>query len=349
MNKTTQSFVISYLALALVLGTSHACDDPPEKLKPWLGPQNWVRDADAPVLPLGKKGDFDDTHIFAPTVARDKQQFLLWYCGSQGFAHDLAPTRTRDERVFRLGLAKSEDGIQFQRHDRSLFELPTPKRSIVTPTMLRDANGNLLREKGKIRMWFTAATLGGGGEPHSLHQATSKDGLEWTDLSDVQISRAYCPSVIKSDDGYRLWYTEPGRYPWNIRHATSLDGQSWQIHEKPVLTVSQPWEHDLQIYPCVLHIDGIYLMWYSSYLAKDHLQTAIGFAASLDGITWYKHPQNPILRPMPERDWESHYVSSHSVMRLDDGRFRIWYSSRKAPPFHNLYYAINTALWNGPD
>lgn len=143
-----------------------------------------------------------------------------------------------------------------------------------------------------------------------------------------------------------LWYTEPGRYPWVIRHATSPDGSTWTVTEQPVLTISQPWEHDLQIYPCVLHVDGVYLMWYASYLEKNHETTAIGFAVSTDGITWHKHPQNPVLRPDPGRPWESHYVSSHSVLQLDDGRFRIWYASRKAPPFQNLYFAINTAVWD---
>jgi hypothetical protein len=33
---------------------------------------------------------------------------------------------------------------------------------------------------------------------------------------------------------------------------------------------------------------------------------------------------------------------------LKDGSFRYWYASRKAPPFENLYFAINTALWPGP-
>jgi hypothetical protein len=35
-------------------------------------------------------------------------------------------------------------------------------------------------------------------------------------------------------------------------------------------------------------------------------------------------------------------------MRLPDGSFRYWYASRKAPPFENLYFAINTARWTGP-
>lgn len=322
-------------------------DDPPAELQRWLQPQTWVRDTDGPVLPLGKTGEFDDTHIFAPTVAREDGRYFLWYCGSQGFAHDLAPMRTKDERQFRVGLATSDDGVHFERRSGAVMELSTPRLSIITPTVLRDARGHVLRENGRMRMWFTSATLGGGGQPHAIQQAFSRDGVAWTDVSPIQVSRAYCPTVIKTPAGYTMWYTEPGRYPWLIKHATSPDGNTWTVTEKPVLTISQPWEVDLQIYPCVLHVDGVYLMWYSSYLQKNHETTAIGFACSTDGVAWYKHPQNPVLRPDPNRPWESHYVSSHSVMQLDDGRFRIWYASRKAPPFQNLYYAINTAVWQG--
>lgn len=343
-----RTFVLT-ICFGFIGGLTADADEPPDKLKAWLGPQEWKRDTEGPVLSLGTEGQFDDTHIFAPTVGREGKRFRMWYCGSQGFAHDLAPVRTRDERVFRLGLAESDDGVTFQRHAGPVLELETPRRSIVTPTILRDARGQVLREEGKLRMWFTSATLGGGGPPHAIQQAVSSDGIKWTDVSPIQISRAYCPTVIKSEQGYTLWYTEPGKYPWVIKHATSRDGSEWTVTEQPVLTISQPWEHDLQIYPCVLQIDGVFLMWYASYLEKNHETTAIGFAASTDGITWHKQPQNPILRPDPGRPWESHYVSSHSVMQLDDGRFRIWYASRKAPPFQNLYFALNTAVWNRKD
>ncbi len=90
-------------------------------------------------------------------------------------------------------------------------------------------------------------------------------------------------------------------------------------------------------------------MWYGSY---DHAirreTTAIGFAASVDGVNWHKHPRNPVLRPDPRREWESNYVGSGSVVRLADGSFRYYYASRKQPPFENLYFAINTARWKGP-
>ena len=31
---------------------------------------------------------------------------------------------------------------------------------------------------------------------------------------------------------------------------------------------------------------------------------------------------------------------------MPDGSLRIWYASRKKPPFVNKYFAINTAVWN---
>ena len=199
-----------------------------------------------------------------------------------------------------------------------------------------------------MRMWFSSATLGGGGQVQSIQHATSPNGVLWSEPSEILIERAYAPSVIKTTDGYEMWYTVPSRYPWVMNHARSDDGLAWDVTEQPVMELTQEWEHYLQIYPAVMMVDDVYLMWYASYLHEDRLTTAIGFAVSLDGINWHKHPDNPVLRPDPERAWESHYVSSQSVMRLPDGSFRMWYASRKAPPFQNLYFALNTARWSGP-
>ena len=322
----------------------------PDQLKPWLAPQVWERDTVGPVLSLGETGGFDDTHIFAPMVATDDDQFLLWYCGSQGFAHDLSPTRMPDERVFRLGLATSTDGIEFAKQsDGPVYALEDDRLSILTPTVLRNRDGSVLREGGQMRMWFSSATLGGGGQVQSIQHATSSDGIRWSQPSEILIERAYAPSVIKNSGAYEMWYTVPGRYPWVMNHARSADGMVWDVTATPAMELSQDWEHYLQIYPSVMIVDDVYLMWYASYLHEDCQTTGIGFAASLDGINWHKHPDNPVLRPDPERAWESHYVSSQSVMRLPDGSFRMWYASRKAPPFQNLYFALNTARWSGPD
>jgi hypothetical protein len=318
-------------------------------LDAWLGPQNWVRDLDEPTLALGEPGAFDDTHLFAPIVVRDDGRFRLWYCGSTGLAHDVAPIRVPDRRLFKIGLATSEDGLRFEKYaGNPILQMDSPARSILTPTILRDADGMPIREAGKLRMWFTAGDLSVGAGGYVLQEASSADGIAWSQPSEPQLEKAYAPSVVKTDDGYHVWYTDVTSFPWGIRHAQSRDGKSWSVTATPVLTLSQPWEQRILVYPCVLAIDGRYLMWYGSYLSDDRQKTAIGFAVSEDGITWQKHPGNPVLRPRDDRPWESHYVTSQSVVRLPDGRFRMWYASRKAPPFVNLYFAINSATWDGP-
>lgn len=334
--------------MVAVLGSAARADEIPEQLKVWLGPQTWERDTPGPILSLGEPGAFDDTHLFAPAIGVENGRFLLWYCGSTGFAWDLAPTRQRDERVFKLGLAESADGIRFEKRPGGpVLDWGDGKRSILTPGPLRNPDGTLLREEGQLRMWFTAADFS-GNRRHTIHESTSADGIHWSAPSASQIDNAYCPTVIKEGSRYRMWYADVTRFPWFIAHAESADGRAWQVSEKPAIEPSQPWEHRLTIYPTVLKADGVYLMWYGSYTEQDRSETAIGFAVSLDGITWHKHPENPVLRSDPARPWESHYVTSESVARLADGSFRIWYASRKAPPFHNLYFAINTARWTGP-
>jgi hypothetical protein len=329
------------LSLLMVVGWCFPSrGETPAELDTWLRPQQWLKDTSAPVLSLGKEGEFDDQHIFAPAVATFDDRFWMWYSGSRG---------SPGNRVFRLGLATSTDGKQFQRHpDGNVLAFADGKHSVLTPAILRGPDGNVLREEGKLRMWFTAATLGRGGL-HTLHESTSPDGIQWTEPSQVLLENAYCPTVLKTESGYAMWFSDVSRRPWVIRHAVSDDGRRWTVTSRPALQLSQEWEAEVLVYPTVLKQGELYLMWYGSYdNAIRRETTAIGFAVSRDGKHWTKNPHNPVLRPDPDRPWESNYVGSGSVLRLADGSFRYWYGSRKAPPFRNLYFAINTATWGGP-
>ena len=312
----------------------------PPKLLRWLGPQEWQRDTDGPIVSLGKSNAFDDTHIFAPCVAQENDCFRLWYCGSTG---------TVAERVFQLGLAKSDDGREFHRVSTDpAYSFGDGKHSVLTPTLLHGVNGAVVRDHEKLRMWFSATHFSGPTGLHTLHETTSSDGNYWSKPTPPQLKNVYAPTIIKTDEKYLMWYTDVAADPWVIRHAKSDDGQQWKVHEQPVLTIDQPWERTRLFYPTVVKTDGIYLMWYGSYWNGQSQKTAIGFAVSIDGIRWHKHPQNPVLRPDKSRPWESHYTTSQSVMRLPNGTWRIWYASRKSPPFVNKYFAINTAHWMGP-
>lgn len=314
---------------------------PPAKLARWLGPQSWVRDTDGPVVSLGSQGEFDDTHIFAPSVAHEDNQFRMWFCGSTGRVAD---------RVFHVGLASSQDGRQFARHpDNPVMTFGEGTKSVLTPTMLRSADGSVLREKGRLRMFFSSTDFPRGDGLHTLHESSSQDGVTWAKPSKPLLEDVYAPTILKEGDQYRMWFTDVGSQTWFMRTATSQDGLAWELDPNPALTLTQKWETSRLFYPCVLKADGVYLMWYGSYWSAQPNKTAIGIAASLDGITWHKSEHNPVLRPDTARPWESHYTTSQSVIRAKDGSFRIWFASRRKPPFVNKYFAINTARWSGSE
>lgn len=341
---------IHWIVLLIVaIQVPSALAQTPPTVARWLGPQEWERDVPGPILSLGAAGQFDDMHIFAPTVACEGGRFSMWYCGSQGNARDLAGrSRVVDERVFQLGLATSSDGKLFERHEGNpVMALDDGLHSILTPCVLRAADGSPQRENGKLRMWFSSAAFR-GDRVHTVHEVLSSDGIQWETPSPPMLTNAYCPSVLKIGDRYRMWFVDVTSFPWVVRHARSVDGRAWSVDQQPVLDFTQAWEHRVLVYPTVLFVDGVYLMWYGSYATEDMHTTALGFAVSSDGIQWHKHPQNPVLTSDPTRPWESHYVTSESVVRLPDGSFRMWYASRKSPPFINLYFALNTARWRGP-
>jgi predicted GH43/DUF377 family glycosyl hydrolase len=292
------------------------------------------------VLSLGPAGAFDDMHIFAPCVAQGDDMYWMWYSGSRG---EVA------RRVFALGLAVSKDGKQFSRHpDSPVLRFGDERHSVLTAALLRGTGGEVLREDGKLRLWFSSTDFTDKTGRHTLHETTSKDGLHWSPPSPVQLEGVYAPTVIKDGDRYRVWYTDVSGPQWVIRHAASADGRRWQVAPDAVLKIDQDWEQGRLFYPTVVKVDDVYLMWYGSYWSAKANHTALGFAASVDGLRWHKSEHNPVLRPDPTRPWESHYTTSQTVLRLPDGSWRIWYASRKKPPFVNKYFAIGTATWRGP-
>ncbi len=337
--KSVKWLLMSWAIFSLVVAKGARAETPAE-FKRWFAEQTWERDTDGPIISLGERGDFDDSHIFAPAVAKTGRGFQLWYCGSRG---------TVGQRVFKLGLATSKDGRAFEKHSSNpVFTFGNKKDSILTPTVLRNPNGTTLRENDSLRIWFSSTWFAGPSGLHALHESSSSDGVIWSTPSEPLLKNVYAPTVIKTGQVYQMWYTDVGADPWIMRHASSSDGRKWRVTAEPVVVVDQDWERGRLFYPTVLKIDDVYLMWYGSYWSKRPAATALGFAVSLDGLRWYKHPGNPVLRPDPNREWESNYVTSQSVMQLPDGSFRIWYASRKKPPFVNKYFALNTASWSGP-
>lgn len=317
---------------------------PPLELQPWLEmKQEWARDTDGPIISLGAQGAFDDTHIFAPGVAQVDDQWMLWYSGS---------TAEVAKRVFHMGLSTSADGRSFSKlPGNPVFSFGDGKQSVLTPVPLRGADGSVMRENGKIRLWFTSTWFEGGKGRHTLHETSSNDGISWNQPSPALMDGVYAPTILKIGRIYQMWHTDVSGSPWIIRHAWSMDGRKWRATPEPSVVLDQEWELQNLFYPFVIKVGDAYLMWYGSYWSRggrSQGKTALGFAVSNDGMRWHKHPENPVFKPDSKRPWESNYVTSHSVAFDERTRsFRIWYASRKKPPFINKYFAINTAKWSG--
>ena len=189
-----------------------------------------------------------------------------------------------------------------------------------------------------------------GSWPHVMQPTPGswdRDGLETV-------------SVMKKDDKYLMWYLGYPCYLDEgllgrmrcIGYAESDDGVNWTKHPDPVLVPTEEWEMP-EIYPVweddvyyevwyggvqepSVHWDdseNIYKMWYEGttvdtvldmqngeffeHLGKVH---QIGYAESLDGITWTKHPDNPIFTPKfgdGSYPWEGWWFVGHTNVVVD--------------------------------
>jgi beta-1,2-mannobiose phosphorylase / 1,2-beta-oligomannan phosphorylase len=185
----------------------------------------------------------------------------------------------------------------------------------------------LLREEGKYRMWFSWRPQ------KSVALVESADGIHWSEPEVVlrpnpatdwesDINR---PVVVRRPDGYHMWYTGQARdHSW-IGYARSEDGRSWRrMAINPVLTPEVAWEKVAVMCPHVLWDAkaGMYRMWYSG--GEQYEPDAIGYATSVDGLTWKKSPANPMFQSDSNIPWEKHKVTACQVEQRD-GWFLMFY------------------------
>jgi predicted GH43/DUF377 family glycosyl hydrolase len=181
---------------------------------------------------------------------------------------------------------------------------------------------SVLKDRDTYRMWFSWRPR------KSIALVESKDGIKWSEPKIVlrpnpmtdwekDINR---PVVIKSGDRYRMWYTGQARGKSWIGYATSDDGVTWRREsDKPVLAADRPWEKVAVMCPHVVYDEAAkrYRLWYSG--GEQNEPNAIGYATGTDGVTWTKHPDNPVFKPDPKIAWEKDRVTGCQVVPWKDG------------------------------
>lgn len=125
-----------------------------------------------------------------------------------------------------------------------------------------------------------------------------------------------------------------------------LKPQAWQRDsETPALSLGEKGKFDDQhiFAPHVIRQEGEFWMYYSG--SQRCVDAGIYKGVAKDP----EHPANPVFKSEPGHDWESHFTTSQTLMRLPDGSFRLWYAGRRQPPWSSLYFAIGMVHWNGPE
>ena len=98
----------------------------------------------------------------------------------------------------------------------------------------------------------------------------------------------------------------------------------WEKHpDNPVVNLGfqGAWDSSHIFDPVVIFHDAEYRMWYSG---DDDSNNRIGYATSIDGVAWKKHPGSPVIDIGPAGAWDGVYTSNCSVIH-DDAEYKMWY------------------------
>jgi len=167
-----------------------------------------------PVLPLGPSGEWDDYHVYAPSVLYDGTTFHMWYSGYDGSR-------------YRIGYATSTDGVEWDKHNGNggpVLDLGSSGEwddyYVFSPCVLSTPSG--------YEMWYT-----GYDGNYRIGYAKSPDGHTWTRWYDNPVLglgaggtwddvHVYYPSVYRDPQGRaHMWYAGYDGSRWRIGHATA--------------------------------------------------------------------------------------------------------------------------------
>lgn len=172
------------------------------------------------------------------------------------------------------------------------------------------ASSALVEADGSWALYLYTLAEGRDGAPGQILRATAPDPTgPWTLAIKPALTpsgvgwdavRVTDPSVIRTPDGYMMWFTGANTDRLQatrlIGLATSPDGIHWTKHPDPVLTLGEKgnWDGYRVFMPNVVQTPDGFLMLYKANI-KIGEREGFGLATSLDGTTWTKYADNPLI------------------------------------------------------
>ena len=318
----------------------------------------WYKYPDNPVLLCGPSGEWDDKELAPDIIIYENGTYRMWYDGvnSSGFRNG--------------GLATSPDGTNWTKHPGNPVFTTGPDGSWDD---VQVKIGSIIAKDSIYHLWYSGndgTTVGPNLWVWWIGYATSSDsGITWTKHPQLVLSPGsagewdesalYVPWVIFESDTFKMWYGA-GSASLNrsaIGYAWSLDGISWTkyndpnttnppyLESDPVMMPEEGWDDKWNYYPCVMHNNGQFQMWYTGISSSTNIK-AIGYATSTDGINWNKDTTNPIMEIGPPGSWDHGEVFSPKVI-LSGDTYKMWFGGWDGSYVHTGYAVDVTNIAHG--
>ncbi len=326
---------------------------------------SWTKDPNNPVLRRDTIVASLPNDIYAISdcwVLKEGNVYKMWYTGG-GFNYP-PDTLMRS----RICYATSTDGVNWNKYvNNPVLDVSYTggwdSLGVETVSIIIDS---LAPSNQRYKMWYAGQTY--NSYRYEIGYAYSPDGMSWTKHANpvLQVGASNQwdngflegPSVIKDGSGYKMWYcgydvTVDGNSTdgkANLGYATSNDGINWiKYAGNPVLvTGTNGWDSIYVQDPHVIKEGAEYHMWYGGGQNGDLYDQQVGYATSLDGITWVKSPLNPVLTRGESGDWDEILSSFPSVLN-DNGEYKMWYTGRNIDPLPSSFdYYWELGYASGP-
>ncbi len=213
---------------------------------------NWVKYG--LVLSIGSAGDPDDYHATYPSVIFQDNEYKMWYSGYDG-------------AIWRILYANSTDGITWVKHGISL-----DLGSIGDDDYMAVSGCSVMYDNNEYKMWYS-----GLGDVRTILYANSTDGITWVKYGSPVLRNSIdgeydtmiviSPSVVRTLDGYRMWYTGCSNdVVYRNLYANSTDGVNW-IKQGLAIDIGAGGDADSRYaYKSTALIkDDVLHIWYTGY------------------------------------------------------------------------------------
>ena len=225
-----------------------------------------------PIVALGGLGEFDEFGSMPTSVVKNKDEYWLYYVGWS--------RRCSVPYDWEIGLAKSKDGVKFERFGRGPLMGPTVNEPYLnsTPIVYKFADDDWHMFYHTGIQWLKHAS-GKLESQYKIVYAHSKDGINWDRNGRPIIPEKVpnecqtTPAMIKIGDSYHVFFCyrhgldfrEDKSKAYRIGYACSKDLIHWERDDSKVgIDVSADGFDSIMLeYPHITKIDGKYIMFYS--------------------------------------------------------------------------------------